>query len=186
MFMGVFSLCFRPFRSALTHELAMLLEKARLQRQNVPCMWPLLPLWSHWSWLAFRMLGDKDSVHGRWLVQEDADQVLEIAKDALKAHSRPWSLVIFNETWNGKKATFDLQYRIFNSAAVAFGPHGTGFSNVIWVPCTGRPAAVEFICSEQSMHSRGQPQPNPLCNLLGHAWRIDVGTILSCVRLCCR
>ena len=96
-------------------------------------MHPQLPVKS----VIYLVRGRKDSGHGRWLVQEekDADKVLEIAKDALKAHSRP---VIFNGT-----------------LLHAFGPHGTGFSNITWMPCTGRPAAVEFVCSEQSFNVRG-------------------------------
>jgi len=148
-------------------------ELFRHMRQHMFRTHPQLPVKS----VVYLVREHKDSGHGRWLVQEDADKVLEIAKDALKAHSRPESLVIFNGTWNGKKATFEQQYRIFNSAAVAFGPHGTGFSNVIWMPCTGRPAAVEFICSEQSFNVRGcTHEGNP--NLIRYAtyWGMHGGS----------
>ena len=97
----------------------------------------------------------KDAGHGRWLVEEHTRNVLDIAQQLLRQYSRPEKLVIFNGTWNGRAATLAEQYRVFNSAAIAFGPHGKGFSNVIWMPCTGRPAAVELICSQQSLNVRG-------------------------------
>ena len=66
----------------------------------------------------------KDSGHGRWLVQEHADRVLELAQLTLKKYSCPEKLVIFNGTWNGRKATFAKQYCIFNSADECLGFRG--------------------------------------------------------------
>ena len=37
---------------------------------------------------------------------------------------------------------------------------------LLWMPCTGRPAAVEFICSEQSFNVKGcthEGNPNLIC-----------------------
>ncbi|CAE7390420.1 hypothetical protein AK812_SmicGene34927 [Symbiodinium microadriaticum] len=106
----------------------------RHMRQHMFRTHPQLPVKS----VVYLVREHKHSGHGRWHLQEDVEKDLEIAKDARKVHSRPESLVIFNGAWNGKTATLEQQYRIFNSAVVAFGPHGTGFSNVIWMPCEER------------------------------------------------
>ena len=45
-------------------------------------------------------------------------------------YTRSESLVMLNGTWEGTIA-----------AAVEFGPHATGLSNVLWMPCKGHPAA---------------------------------------------
>ena len=39
------------------------------------------------------------------------------------------------------------QYRIFNSAYLAFGPHGTALSNIIWMRCDVPVAVIEFMCA---------------------------------------
>ena len=115
----------------------------RHMRQHMFRTHPQLPVKS----VVYLVREHKHSGHGRWHLQEDVEKDLEIAKDARKVHSRPESLVIFNGAWNGKTATLEQQYRIFNSAVVAFGPHGTGFSNVIWMPCAGVGVLVlEILC----------------------------------------
>lgn len=46
---------------------------------------------------------------------------------------------------------------LFNSAYLAFGPHGTGLSNVLWMQstCEQLPAVIEFICSRGTANVRG-------------------------------
>ncbi|CAE7302591.1 CA14 [Symbiodinium pilosum] len=52
------------------------------------------------------------------------------------------------------------QHRIFSSAILSFGPHGTAFANLIWMPCTVPAAAIEFICSAHSTKVRGCDLPD--------------------------
>ncbi|CAE7029852.1 CA14 [Symbiodinium sp. CCMP2592] len=93
--------------------------------------------------------------HGRLLTQDHSRQVLQIASSAIQQHSMPLEIVEFNGTSNGKAATFHDQYRLFNSAVLVFGPHGTGFSNILWMPCHVPVAAIEFVCGAHSLHVRG-------------------------------
>ena len=60
----------------------------------------------------------------------------------------------------GKTATFQDQYRLINSAVLVFGPHGTGFSNILWMPCHVPVAAIEFACSAHSLNARGSQLGN--------------------------
>ena len=160
--------------AAMSHpELLWSWEFFRNMRQHMFSAHPQEPIRS----IVYAAREPKDSGHGRWLVPEHVDKVLEITRNYMAQHKRPESLDIFNGTWEGKKATFAQQHRLFNSAAVAFGPHGTGMSNVLWMPCTGRPAAVEFICSQHAYKVRGcTHEGNP--NLIRYAtyWNMDGGS----------
>ena len=138
--------------AAMSHpELLRSWELFRNMRQHMFSVHPQEPIRS----IVYAAQEPKDSGHGRWLVPEHVDKVLEITRNNMTQCKRPESLVILNGTWQGRKVTFAQQHRLFNSAAVAFGPHGTGMSNVLWMPCKGRPAAVEFICSQNAYKVRG-------------------------------
>ena len=93
--------------------------------------------------------------HGRLLTEEHSRHVLQLASSAIRRHSIPMEIVEFNGTLKGKTATFQDQYRIFNSAVLVFGPHGTGFSNILWMPCHVPVAAIEFVCGAHSLNVRG-------------------------------
>eukprot|EP00438_Fugacium_kawagutii_P009248 Skav231859 [mRNA] locus=scaffold2307:165253:165861:+ [translate_table: standard] len=101
------------------------------------------------------------TLHGRTLTSEHSQEVANIARAAMKRHNRFEELIEFTGTRDGKALSFAEQYRIFNSAILAFGPHGTGFSNVLWMPCHSRPAAIEFICSQNSYLVEGCTYDGP-------------------------
>eukprot|EP00438_Fugacium_kawagutii_P009251 Skav231862 [mRNA] locus=scaffold2307:202062:202685:+ [translate_table: standard] len=114
--------------------------------------------------------------HGRLLSLEHSQEVANIARAAMKRHNRVEELVAFNGTRDGKALSFAEQYRIFNSAILAFGPHGTGFSNVLWMPCHSRPAAIEFICSEESYLVQGCTHNIPTTQIrLATYWAMQGG-----------
>ena len=99
--------------------------------------------------------------HGRLLTEEHSQEVVQTAQSALLRHGRPSEIIIFNGTSNGKKtATFREQYQIFSSAVLVFGPHGTAFSNILWMPCAVPVAAIEFICGAHSLKVRGCELPD--------------------------
>ncbi|CAE7515347.1 unnamed protein product [Symbiodinium microadriaticum] len=132
-------------------------ELFRHMRQHMFRTHPQLPLKS----VVCLVREHEDSGRGRRLVQEDADKVLEIAEDALKAHSRPESLVTFNGTWNGKKATFEKQCRIFDFAVDAlYGPtRSTWLRYNVFVYDAGDNVAnymkVDLDCFQMAMDSVG-------------------------------
>ena len=66
--------------------------------------------------------------HGRLLTTEHSQEVVQIAKDALSRHGMSSEIVVFNGTSDGKKAaSYEEQHRLFSSAILVFGPHGTAF-----------------------------------------------------------
>ncbi|CAJ1363005.1 unnamed protein product [Effrenium voratum] len=96
--------------------------------------------------------------HGRLFSEADSMQLVNLARGALRAQNKSDQIVVFNGTQNGVPMTFEEQYRLFSSAYLAFGPHGTGLSNVLWMQatdCLSRPAVIEFMCSLDTSKMRG-------------------------------
>ncbi|CAE7226243.1 unnamed protein product [Symbiodinium sp. CCMP2456] len=96
--------------------------------------------------------------HGRIIGQFRNQRLLFLVKEALKAHGRRGDVEVFDGKSGGQPMTFEQQYRLFNSAFLAFGPQGTGLANILWMQnadCHRRPAVIEFICSADTMHSFG-------------------------------
>ena len=80
--------------------------------------------------------------HGRLLTEEHSRHVLQLASSAMRHHSIPMEIV-------------ESMVRTPNSAVLDFGPHGTGFSNILWMPCHVPVAAIEFVCGAHSLNVRG-------------------------------
>eukprot|EP00913_Durusdinium_trenchii_P028877 g27075.t1 len=67
-------------------------------------------------------------------------------QEVLQRHGFPEEIMIFTGKFNGETASFQDQYRIFNSAFLVLGPHGTGLSNILWMRCDIPVAVIEFFC----------------------------------------
>ena len=68
-------------------------------------------------------------------------------------------MVIFNgKDLNGKTMDIAAQAKLFRSASVVIGPHGSGLANIVWTMatktkgCKGRVAVLEFLCGPRSLH----------------------------------
>eukprot|EP00435_Cladocopium_sp_Y103_P032989 s3307_g8.t1 len=99
--------------------------------------------------------------HSRLLEEKESQTLLKLAKKTLRAHNRSDEIVSFTgKSADGTLLTFKEQYRLFNSAYLAFGPHGAGMANVLWMQSScdqpGQPPKViEFMCSRDTADVRG-------------------------------
>ncbi|CAE7259633.1 CA14 [Symbiodinium sp. CCMP2592] len=92
--------------------------------------------------------------HGRLFSDEHSEEVVRVAKAALRKHGRSDEIFVFS----GQGYSFVEQYLAWSSSYLAFGPHGTGFSNVFWLnggDCSRSAAAIEFVCSPATRHVIG-------------------------------
>ncbi|CAJ1358579.1 unnamed protein product [Effrenium voratum] len=86
--------------------------------------------------------------HGRWLVPEEEEQLLQSARRSLEKTGKRLSVFI-GTSWIE-------QFQAFSSASLVFGAHGTAMANLLWMPITCPKAAViEFVCSKEAMHVVG-------------------------------
>jgi hypothetical protein len=81
--------------------------------------------------------------------------------------------VIFNgEDPDGRRLSYETQYRLFRRATLVVGPHGSGLTNIFWMSphirtsdsggeqstidaCMQRPAVLEFITNEETSAEDG-------------------------------
>ena len=120
--------------------------------------------------------------HGRLLTMEHSKEVLQVAKSVLLQHKLPDEIFEFNGTYAGKSMSFKDQFRVFNSAYLVFGPHGTSFANVLWMRCDVPVAAIEWICGAHSHHVRGCLVPKNQTNAIRIASHWDMFGGISWVR----
>lgn len=96
--------------------------------------------------------------HSRLLEEAESQTLLELAEKTLRAHNRSDEIVSFTgASADGTSLSFKEQYRLFNSAYLAFGPHGAGMANVLWMQssCDQLPRVIEFMCSTDAADVRG-------------------------------
>ncbi|CAK9045068.1 unnamed protein product [Durusdinium trenchii] len=84
--------------------------------------------------------------HGRLVSESHSKEIVNVTKEVLQRHGFPEEIMIFTGKFNGETASFQDQYRIFNSAFLVLGPHGTGLSNILWMRCDIPVAVIEFFC----------------------------------------
>lgn len=120
---------------------------------------------SHWSSNAFIQAENKDKIifyrrkgSTPFRVLDDnleallIQKLLEVMKQRGKSED---DLIIFSgKDENGKTMSLDDQFRLFSSASVAIGPHGSGLTNIIWMDprCNSkhRPKVIEFVSSPRT------------------------------------
>lgn len=96
--------------------------------------------------------------HSRLLEEAESQTLLELAEKTIRAHNRSDEIVSFTgASADGTLLSFKEQYRLFNSAYLAFGPHGAGMANVLWMQssCDQLPRVIEFMCSRDAANVRG-------------------------------
>jgi len=99
--------------------------------------------------------------HGRFLDARQFAQMIAMTAAALRQRHRPAEVTVFNGMARGSQMTmsFQEQFELFSSAFLAFGPHGTGLSNIVWMQsgadCDRGPAVIEFMCSPDTVGVRG-------------------------------
>jgi len=95
-----------------------------------------------------------DTKTGRLIAKDQFGRLLDFTAEALRAvQRRADDIVVFKG-----RVGFEEQYRLFSSAYLAFGPHGSGLSNILWMQnadCQARPAVIEFMCSTDARSVRG-------------------------------
>ena len=82
-------------------------------------------------------------------------KIVETIRRAMQRHGRKEQFVIFDGKENGKKMSQKNQAKLFRSAQVAIGPHGSGLANVMWMQPSPnsnnlRPQVLEFVTSPRS------------------------------------
>ncbi|CAK9094740.1 Carbonic anhydrase [Durusdinium trenchii] len=120
--------------------------KQRISRTHV---------WNEATQVVYEIRLPNTAEHGRLLSSAHSEEVLQLAKKMLRYYSLPDDVIEFDGTSRGATASFQEQFRIFNSAYLVFGPHGTGFSNIIWMRCDQPVAVIEFVCGAHSRNVRG-------------------------------
>lgn len=106
----------------------------------------------------YTRVSQSDIHHGRTVTKSHSAEISRIARQGMQKHGRTEQLVEFNGRSGTGTMSFHDQYALFASASLAFGPHGTGFANILWMQtgsgraCDERPAAVEFVCSPRSLN----------------------------------
>lgn len=121
-------------------------RKQRISRTHV---------WNEATQVVYEIRLPNTAEHGRLLSSAHSEEVLQLAKKMLRYYSLPDDVIEFDGTSRGATASFQEQFRIFNSAYLVFGPHGTGFSNIIWMRCDQPVAVIEFVCGAHSRNVRG-------------------------------
>lgn len=102
-----------------------------------------------------------DTRTGRLIAKAQFSRLLDLTAEALRSVQRPADdIVVFNGRVAGTTQSlgFEEQYRLFSSAYLALGPHGSGLSNILWMQnadCHDRPAVIEFMCSTDARSVRG-------------------------------
>ena len=102
----------------------------------------------------YEIRSEENVKHGRLFSDEHSSEVVRVAKAALRKHGRSDEIFVFT----GQGYSFVEQYLAWSSSYLAFGPHGTGFSNVFWLnggDCSRSAAAIEFVCSPATRHVIG-------------------------------
>merc|ERR1712050_557583 len=90
--------------------------------------------------------------HGR-IVEESLEQdLIAVLQRKMEEYDRPEQLVIYDG-----QMSFKEQFKLFRSANVAVGPHGSGLANVLWmdqssIQCEDRPKVLEFLVGPGSDH----------------------------------
>ena len=128
----------------------------------------------------------KSTHHGRTMTADHEQHLLRVLHDALARHGRSERIVVFNgEDTEGRRLSYEMQFKIFRRASLVVGPHGSGLANVLWMnphlrtqagggesleingspltptdDCPRRPAVLEFITNEMlSAEGGNEVQP---------------------------
>ncbi|CAK9044556.1 unnamed protein product [Durusdinium trenchii] len=130
-------------------ELTMFLHRFafQLHSQLSPASAPVAPV------AVYYQRGD-DTMHTRLLVAQQSDALIQLAQQRLQEQRRSEEVVLFNgSSSDGRAMSFEEQYRLFSRASLAFGVHGAGFANVLWM--SSGTTAIELMCSMDTVEVRG-------------------------------
>ena len=102
--------------------------------------------------LYYDRVGSTGVNHGRVLDADLQKEIIIAIRAAMEKHGLgDQELVIFNgQKENGEAMSPEEQFQAFRRASTLIGPHGTGFSNMIWTnpnpnSCENRTQLLEFV-----------------------------------------
>jgi len=109
--------------------------------------------------LYYDRVGSSGVNHGRVLdVDHQKEIIIAIRKSMDKHGLGDQELVLFNgQNENGEALSPEEQFLAFRRASTLIGPHGTGFSNMVWTnpnpkSCEARTHVLEFVPGEDTAH----------------------------------
>mmetsp|Transcript_710 Transcript_710/g.1646 ORF Transcript_710/g.1646 Transcript_710/m.1646 type:complete len:492 (-) Transcript_710:119-1594(-) len=72
--------------------------------------------------------------------------IIEMIREAMAAHGRKESLVVFNGAKkDGVAISLQDQFDLFSSASAVIGPHGGAMANIMWMDLISTPQILEFV-----------------------------------------
>lgn len=102
----------------------------------------------------------KKTNHGRTSTMDKQNEGLVASeiREGMKKWGIPGDVIIFNGMRkDGTPLSIEDQIRLFSSARIVIGPHGSGLANIAWMDWSGNsdPQVLEFICTSQSTAVQG-------------------------------
>jgi len=94
--------------------------------------------------------GDPSIENARHMEAENENQIIQLLREY--AENNNLKFCIFNGTSeNGKRMSVTDQMKLFRSAKVVVGPHGSGLANLIWLNPELNPKICEFTSGTQKI-----------------------------------
>jgi len=101
--------------------------------------------------LIYHRRSKKNAQNGR-IISEDNEKIII---DLLKEHASnlDLSFCVYDGMVNGERMPIKDQIRLFRSAKMIVGPHGSGFANVIWIDPKNKCKVCEFAWGTEKMNN---------------------------------
>ena len=106
-----------------------------------------------------------NTFHGRIMDDQNEKQIITKIQYMMRKLNRKENLVIFNGEENMRTMSFSRQCKLFSSAKLVIGSHGSGMVNVFYMQRHNNPKVIEFVPGKRSLIQGTHPYGKTYYNL---------------------